>query len=469
MTEEFCDPRRDGTFSKFNFFSVSCNMELSFDEFDALNAPSPASAAATGSDAAYSRLLYLVNNTPAIIYASVPSGDFRMTYVSSNAQHVLGYEPEQMIADPNFWFNHIHPEDAASIFSSLALLFSEGYRTYEYRFLDSSGRYLWMHDMLRLIRDEHGSPIEVVGSLTDITDRKKMEDDLRRTGKEQQVLIQKLQDAQQQLLQAEKMASVGQLAAGIAHEINNPIGFVNSNMHSLQTYVTAMFELLEQYDQFINKLALEDDKTKLISDMKSKADLDFIKDDTVALVTESLDGLKRVRDIVQSLKDFSHVGEAEWQEADIHLGIESTLNIVKNEIKYKATVEKQYGTLPPVQCVIAELNQVFLNLLINAAHAIQDKGVIAIKTGTQDRDGQKFVCIKITDTGCGIEPENLNRIFEPFFTTKPVGSGTGLGLSLAYGIINKHNGSITAKSVVGKGTQFTIYLPVNQSSAQAVQ
>jgi len=125
--------------------------------------------------------------------------------------------------------------------------------------------------------------------------------------------------------------------------------------------------------------------------------------------------------------------------------------------------------LPPVQCVIAELNQVFLNLLINAAHAIQDKGVIAIKTGTQDRDGQKFVCIKITDTGCGIEPENLNRIFEPFFTTKPVGSGTGLGLSLAYGIINKHNGSITAKSVVGKGTQFTIYLPVNQSSAQAVQ
>ena len=444
-------------------------MELSFDEFDALNSTGHGSTAAPGTDSGYSRLRYLVDNTPAIIYASVPSGDFRMTYVSSNAHHVLGYHPEQMIADPNFWFNHIHPDDASSIFSSLALLFSEGQRTYEYRFLHSSGRYLWMHDMLRLIRDEHGNPIEVIGSLTDITDRKRMEDDLRRTGNEQQVLIQKLQDAQQQLLQAEKMASVGQLAAGIAHEINNPIGFVNSNMHSLQSYVTTMFDLIDQYDQFINNLQLEPEKKKIISDMNSKADLNFIKEDTVDLVKESLDGLKRVRDIVQSLKDFSHVGETEWQEADLHQGIESTLNIAKNEIKYKATVEKQYGTLPAVQCVVAELNQVFLNLFINAAHAIRDKGVIAIKTSTEDRDGQKYVCIKITDTGAGIAPDNLNRIFEPFFTTKPVGSGTGLGLSLAYGIINKHNGSITVKSVLGKGTQFTIYLPVNQSSVLKVQ
>lgn len=441
-------------------------MELSFDEFDALNTSNTGSPA-SGSD--YSRLLYLVNNTPAIIYASVPSGDFRMTYVSNNAQHVLGYQPEQMTADPNFWFNHIHPDDASGIFSSLALLFSEGQRTYEYRFLDSSGRYLWMHDMLRLIRDEHGNPIEVIGSLTDISDRKKMEDDLRRNGKAQQVLIQKLQDTQQQLLQAEKMASVGQLAAGIAHEINNPIGFVNSNMHSLQSYVKAMFELIDQYDQFISQLPLEADKRKIISDINSKADLNFIKEDTVDLVKESLDGLKRVRDIVQSLKDFSHVGETEWQEADIHQGIESTLNIVKNEIKYKAAIEKQYGTLPAVQCVIAELNQVFLNLFINAGQAIKDKGVIAIKTSTEDRDGQQYVCIKITDTGDGIEPDNLNRIFEPFFTTKAVGSGTGLGLSLAYGIIKKHHGSISVKSALGKGTQFTIYLPVKQSNAQPVQ
>ncbi len=441
-------------------------MELSFDEFDALNTSNTGSSA-SGSD--YSRLLYLVNNTPAIIYASVPSGDFRMTYVSNNAQHVLGYQPEQMTADPNFWFNHIHPDDAPGIFSSLALLFSEGHRTYEYRFLDSSGRYLWMHDMLRLVRDEHGNPIEVIGSLTDISDRKKMEDDLRRNGKAQQVLIQKLQDTQQQLLQAEKMASVGQLAAGIAHEINNPIGFVNSNMHSLQSYVKTMFELIDQYDQFISQLPLEADKRKIISDINGKADLKFIKEDTVDLVKESLDGLKRVRDIVQSLKDFSHVGETEWQEADIHQGIESTLNIVKNEIKYKAAIEKQYGTLPAVQCVIAELNQVFLNLFINAGQAIKDKGVIAIKTSTEDRDGQQYVCIKITDTGGGIEPDNLNRIFEPFFTTKAVGSGTGLGLSLAYGIIKKHHGSISVKSALGKGTQFTIYLPVKQNNAQPVQ
>jgi len=410
----------------------------------------------------HARLQYLIDNTPAIIYSSVPTGDFKMTFVSSNAFNVLGYHPAEMVEDPNFWFNHIHPDDVPTIFSSLALLFTEGHRTYEYRFLNRSGEYIWMHDMLRLIRDEHDNPLEVVGSLTDITQRKRMEEDLHRKGEEQQLLIQQLQEAQQQLLQAEKMASVGQLAAGVAHEINNPVGFVNSNMSSLQNYVTTLFDVINRYDGIFGQLALSDEVKAMIQSIQKKADLDYVREDVADLVRESLDGLKRVKDIVQSLKDFSHAGETEWQEADIHQGLDSTLNIVKNEIKYKATIDKRYGNLPRVHCVISQLNQVFMNLLVNASHAIKEKGIIAISTGTEEREGEPWVWIKIMDTGCGIPKENLNRIFEPFFTTKPVGSGTGLGLSLAYGIINNHGGKINIHSVVGKGTSFTIQLPVRR-------
>jgi len=170
----------------------------------------------------------------------------------------------------------------------------------------------------------------------------------------------------------------------------------------------------------------------------------------------SMDGLKRVRDIVQSLKDFSHVGETEWQIADLHAGIDSTLNIVSNEIKYKATIVKEYGKLPQITCLAPQLNQVFMNLLVNASQAIKDKGTITIRSGTEG----DWVWVSVQDTGSGIPPDIMNRIFEPFFTTKAVGSGTGLGLSLSYGIVNKHGGKIEVASVQGQGTTFTVRLPV---------
>jgi signal transduction histidine kinase len=174
-----------------------------------------------------------------------------------------------------------------------------------------------------------------------------------------------------------------------------------------------------------------------------------------------MDGLKRVKDIVQALKDFSHVGETEWQVADLHQGLDSTLNIVSNEIKYKARVDKHYGVLPPVTCLASQLNQVFMNLLVNAAHALQTQGVITLRTGAADG----WVWVEVGDNGVGIAPENLNRIFEPFFTTKPVGSGTGLGLSLSYGIVHRHGGRIEVASVLGQGTRFTVHLPVQPPGA----
>ncbi len=440
-------------------------MAMQFEDFDFFSGdPSPAAPSVPAAAAEpLVRLQYLIDNTPAIIYCTVPSGDFKMTFVSNNALHVLGYRPEEMVADPNFWFDHIHPDDAPQIFSSLALVFVEGQRAYEYRFRHADGSYLWMHDTLRLVRDDAGKPLEVIGSLTDITERKRMEAVLQTKGEEQQLLITRLQEAHDQLLQSEKMASIGQLAAGIAHEINNPVGFVNSNMSTLQNYVGTLFGVLQRYEAAIGTKAPQ--LKAEVAEIRDQADLEFLQEDVTALVSESMDGLKRVKDIVQALKDFSHVGENEWGIADLHHGLDSTLNIVANEIKYKATVDKQYGQIPPIRCLASQLNQVFMNLLVNASHAIEGKGVITIRTGMDN----EMVWVSISDSGCGIPAENLNRIFEPFFTTKPVGSGTGLGLSLSYGIVNKHGGRIEVASTVGKGTTFTVRLPAVQAETPATK
>lgn len=268
----------------------------------------------------------------------------------------------------------------------------------------------------------------------------------------------------QQLLHSEKMASIGQLAAGVAHEINNPIGFVNSNVGTLHEYLQDLLRVLDTYERHDALLQGDAAATQEIRDVRDAVNLDFLREDSVALLTESKEGLARVRKIVQNLKDFSHAGHGEWQLADLHKELESTLNIVWNEIKYKATVVKEFGELPEVECLPSELNQVFMNLLVNAAHAISNQGIITIRTAPQGED----VLIEIADTGEGIPPEHIPRLFEPFFTTKPVGKGTGLGLSLSYGIVNKHHGKIDVESTPGKGTVFRVRLPIRQApQAQA--
>jgi two-component system NtrC family sensor kinase len=198
--------------------------------------------------------------------------------------------------------------------------------------------------------------------------------------------------------------------------------------------------------------------------VKRKVDLSFLREDLQELMSESRDGITRVKQIVQNLKDFSRADVVdEWQWADLHRGLDSTLNIVANEIKYKAEVVKEYGQLPDIECLASQLNQVFMNLLVNAAHAIEEKGVITLRSG-QELDQ---VWVEIADTGNGIPPENLNRIFDPFFTTKPVGKGTGLGLSLSYSIVQKHHGHIDVSSEVGKGTTFRVWLPIRQPESAA--
>ena len=269
-------------------------------------------------------------------------------------------------------------------------------------------------------------------------------------------LNEKLESAQTQLLQSEKMASIGQLAAGIAHEINNPVGFVNSNLGTLNKYIAYIFKIVDAYEQVEaqNDAQLFSEVEKI----KKQVDFPYIVEDFPCVVNESQEGLARVTRIVQDLLNFSHIDQHDWQQANLENGMDSTLNVISNEIKYKAKIIKSYSGLPEIDCFPSQINQVFMNLLMNAAQAIEVKGTITVRTGVSDDE----VWVEVEDTGKGIEPEHINLIFDPFFTTKPVGKGTGLGLSLSYGIVRKHNGCIEVKSEIGKGSIFRVRLPMRQ-------
>ena len=273
-----------------------------------------------------------------------------------------------------------------------------------------------------------------------------------------------LKQAHQQLLQAEKMSAIGQLAAGVAHEINNPVGFVRSNMITLRDYSQDLMNLVNVYEVSEREAASLSPASAIIMQMRQEIDLSFLREDMPNLLEESLEGLDRVQKIVKDLKEFSHIDEGEWQRVDLHAGLESTLNIVYNQVKYKAEIVKDYGDLPKVECIGSQVNQVFMNLLVNAAQAIDENGTIYLRTG---RDGD-IVWVEVADTGRGIESDSLKRIFEPFFTTKPVGQGTGLGLSVSYRIIESHNGRIEVGSTPGQGTTFRVLLPTDQPRADFV-
>ncbi len=279
--------------------------------------------------------------------------------------------------------------------------------------------------------------------------------------------LQKVKQTQAQILQSEKMSSIGQLAAGVAHEINNPIGFVSSNMRTLSDYQGDVNTIITQYRTLITGLKEPLSRENLPSNiieqvgqimaLETKVDLDFILADIPELIGDCQEGTERVKKIVLNLKDFAHPGEDKAQITDLNEGLESTLNVVSNELKYKATVTKDYGELPLVKCYPQQLNQVFMNILVNAAQAIEDRGEIRIVT----RADNGHVNVRISDTGKGIPPEFISKIFDPFFTTKEVGKGTGLGMNVAYNIIQKHNAKIAVESEVGKGTTFTIRLQID--------
>ncbi len=268
--------------------------------------------------------------------------------------------------------------------------------------------------------------------------------------RELRAMMKQQEEASLQMMQTDKMASIGQLSAGVAHEINNPIAYIASNLGVLKGYVE---ELIAQAD---HAPATHGD-----------ADAAFLRNDIRALIAESEEGVHRVRNIVRDLREFSHVNEDRWSWADLHAGLDSTLNIVSGALGKKADIVRDYGALPTVECMLPQLNQVFMNILVNAADAIRGRGTITIRTGVAGdvTSGEPRVFIEICDTGKGMTPLQARRIFEPFYTTKPVGKGTGLGLPLSWRIIEKHRGRITVDSRPGEGATFRIELPVSRDGA----
>jgi PAS domain S-box-containing protein len=395
----------------------------------------------------------LVNNAgDAILIAQ----DDKIKFSNPKTQEITGYSFEEQAKIPIA--NFVHPEDRNLVLEAYErrLKGHKPFDMFPFRIITKSGKELWVQVNATSISWE-GRPAALT-FLRDVSELKKGDEEKKRI--------------ESQLLHSEKMASIGQLAAGVAHEINNPTGFVSSNLKTLSDYIKDLGGLSREYQKLIAELEQNSDakggqpdvskQIKLIKALEEEIDLNFVLKDIIELIEESSEGTERIKKIVRDLKDFAHPGEDKPKFADINQSIDSTVNVVWNELKYKADVVKDYGDLPQVQCYPQLLNQVFMNLLVNAAHAIEERGEIKIKT----RSNNGHVEINISDTGSGIPKENLSKIFDPFFTTKEIGKGTGLGLNVAYNIIKKHQGKIDVKSDVGKGTTFTIRIPTDLLGAQ---
>jgi signal transduction histidine kinase len=330
-------------------------------------------------------------------------------------------------------------------------------------------------------RTYRSGPDEAITVVRNITERKlneerllQQEEELRRQRDSLEELVRtrsekllqatlELEEQQTQLIQTEKLASLGQMAAGIVHEINNPVSYVMSNLGTLDQYVSALMPMLRLQGEL---LALPEPESPVpgaelreqLREQWKREDVDFILGDMPELIEESLAGTRRVIEISHSLRSFAREDGGEPQLVDVNAELASTLKIVWNELKYKCEVKRDFGPLPPVSCHPTQLSQVFTNLLVNAAHAIETRGEIRIRTRHEGNE----VVVEISDTGKGMTQETLSKLFTPFFTTKPRGQGTGLGLSVSYGIITRHKGRIAVQSEPGKGSTFIIHLPAAQ-------
>jgi PAS domain S-box-containing protein len=312
------------------------------------------------------------------------------------------------------------------------------------------------------LSDDTVALLGVVGQiLINALERKRAEEALRASSRSLEQAHRLLQENQSQLVQSEKMAALGLLAAGVAHEINNPVGFVMSNLGTLGDYVGVFKALLDAYEALVAAVTEEDRAAARdrIETIRRKEDLPYMLRDVDALLRESQDGAHRVKEIIQALRSFARADEGDRVEVNVNEGLEATLKVVWNEIKYKCRIEKRFAPVPTFPGYPGQINQVFLNLLLNAAQAIPEKGTITVETAVDA--GQ--VVVRVTDTGVGISPENLPKLFSPFFTTKPVGKGTGLGLSISYNIVRKHHGTIEVRSEVGRGSTFTVRLPLPEA------
>ena len=418
------------------------------------------------------RFKELADILPALIWLGNAQGE--RVFVNKQYSLLTGLSVTDCIKEDGM--KGMHPDDV-SVFKSVYDKVSSTLEpaNTEYRLILEDGSICWiLETVLPRIR-KNGQVSGFMGCGIDITKQKQIEKSLEETVEQHTVELKKtnkvlqqekqelkglneqLKEAQGHLVQSEKMASIGQLAAGVAHEINNPLGYIYSNLNTLKGYLTDLEQVAKLAEKMTAALPEDNELAVEFKQLHKELDLDFLQEDLQDLVKESIEGATRAKKIVQDLRDFSRIDKQEREFFDLEEGISATLNIVNNELKYKANIIKEFAGIKPFLCVGAQLNQVFMNLLVNAAHSIEDFGKITVRTGYQ---GDNFVWVEVEDTGKGIPEEVKNKIFDPFFTTKPVGKGTGLGLSLSYKIIQDHKGRFEVDSVMGKGTKFRVYLPI---------
>ncbi|WP_225412931.1 sensor histidine kinase [Stigmatella hybrida] len=428
----------------------------------------PSQEAATPSTSP-ERLRALVHSLPDLIIRQSIDGTY-LDFVVSKAEELTA--SAESMRGVNIRELGLPPELTDTVLQSLKRAIEEGtVEVFEYELQVLRGL---QHYESRIVRC---GPNEAVCIIRNVTERKQaekrllaQEEELQRHRAHLEELVRQrterlvqatrsLEERQAQLIQAEKMASLGQMAAGVAHEISSPVGYVLSNLGALNEYGAVLLPLLRLQQELLAASATGAPQEPVLERMRAqweREDVKSILEDMPELLQESLVGARRIREIVQTLRLFAREDSREPQPADLNAELESTLKMVWNQLKYKCTVTRDFGTLPLLRCHPTQLAQVFTNLLINAAQAIETQGAITLST----RHEQNAIVVRISDTGKGMTPEVRARLFTPFFTTKPREQGTGLGLSVSYSIIASHQGHIDVQSEPGQGTTFTIRLPV---------